>query len=168
MLSENLEKRITAITIQLRHADAKGVSTVAKSSYYRAASVLMCTIVEALVYELVRKNTLQNGHIIEQSIEHKQLHKIPLKVFSTPEDVFLCQKVTKDVHLDDNGVTFGKLNIYLKNKGIVTAAEYKSLNYVREERNKLHLQGLRSSDIGYTKSRFDKLSEPLNFLIPKI
>ena len=46
--------------------------------------------------------------------------------------------------------------------------EFERLNYVRKERNKFHLQGLSIRDIGYTKMKFKKVSEPADFLSKKL
>lgn len=167
MFWKNLERRITAIAIQLGHADAPGVGTVAKSSYYRAATILLCTAVEGMVYQLVKKHTNPHNRI-EKIKDLKELHKVPRSVFGTVGDVYLCERVYRDLCIDDNGVTFGKLNNFLKNRGIISDAEYKMLNLVRKERNKIHLQGLSVSDTGYTKSRFNEISKPLDFLTNKL
>lgn len=168
MFWENVSRRVTAVAVQLGHADKKGISTVAKSAYYRSGTILICTIVEGMVYELAKKHTAHKGHIVGKTVEHQQLMKIPRDIFNTPEEVFLCQKVTKDLHIDARGVDFGKLNIFLKNEGVLTISQYRQIDAVRRERNKIHLQGLSTHDTGYTREKMRKMSNPITFLVTMI
>ena len=165
MFAQNLRKRITAIIIQLTHADAQNISNVAKSSYYRAAAVLICTVVEGLVYYLVAKHS--NRGIIGIRKELKQLHAIPSSVLKEG-DIVLAKKITTDIHINDEGVNFQKLNQYLKKHSIISNSEFKKLQFVRTERNKLHVQGIKGPDVGYTKKKIQKLTEPMDFLTKKI
>lgn len=167
MFWENLKIRITAVAIQLKHAEEKGISNVAKSAYYRSATMLICTIVEGMVYQLVKEYTETNENIISNIGELKKLHQIPKNIFNQ-ENIFICKENQKDIYINDNGVTFEKLNIFLKKKKIINTDEFKKLDYVRKERNKLHLQGLSIRDTGYTKSKFRKISIPADFLTRKL
>ncbi|XOA43047.1 MAG: hypothetical protein ACKKMO_01065 [Candidatus Nealsonbacteria bacterium] len=167
MFWQNAKRRFIAVAIQIGHAQKRGISNVAKSAYYRSATVLICTIVEGMVYQLVKEHTKSRGNIIGNRKELKRLHQIPETVFKC-KDVFMCKENQKDIHIDDKGVTFDKLNIFLKKNKIVTAKEFRVLDYVRRERNKLHLQGLNARDIGYTANRINKVSKPLDFLLKKL
>lgn len=168
MLEENVKRRLTAVAVQLALADKKGVSNVAKSSYYRSSAILTCTVIEGLIFEIAKRNTASNGHIIDKVVEHEQKYRIPKSVFSTPDDLFLCQRLEKNLLVTDSGVTFAKLNVFLKNKKLVSEKEYKELEYVRKERNKLHLQSISKSDTGYTKARVVKVSKPLAYLVSRL
>lgn len=162
---ENLTRRFTAVAIQLNHVEKEGISNTAKSAYYRAAIILICTIVEALVYQLVKKHAQKNLLVIDKSKEYVEVQELKI----VPDQNFvICEKKKKDVHIDDSGVTFAKLNLYLKNKQIIDNDEYEALNAVRVERNKLHLQGVGSRDTGYTKNKFNSITEALPFLIGKL
>lgn len=164
----NLRRRLTAAVIFLGQARKKGISNTAKSSYYRAATMLICTIVEGLAYQLVKIKTDHIGNVIEEYTEHKQIHSIPKSIFGTKNEVLICEKVKKDLHITDNGAGFAKLNLFLKNEGIISVREYRALERVRIERNRFHLQGLGSSDTGYTKVRFINFSKPTDFLTKKL
>ena len=168
MFWENLKRRVTAVAIQLGHAETRGVSNIARSAYYRSATILVCTIIEGMVYELAKKHTLHNGHIVGKVVEHKQLHKISSKIFNTPEELYICQKKTKDLHIDDHGVDFGKLNVFLKNEKVVTVRQYRALESVRKERNRIHLQGLQTPDTGYTRAKVQTISGPISFLLTQL
>jgi len=167
MFWENVARRLTAVAIQLQHAEKQGINNIAKSAYYRSATVLICTIVEGMVYQLVKENTTKQSNIISSTEELKKLHQIPNTVFNQ-DDIFISKRNHKNIHIDDKGVTFEKLNNFLKNKQIITPIEFRRLDYVRKERNKLHLQGLSIRDTGYTKKKFVMAAEPVDFLSNKL
>ena len=167
MFWQNAKRRFIAVAIQIGHAQKKGISNVAKSAYYRSATVLICTIVEGMVYQLVKEHTKAKGNIIGNKRELKKLHQIPETIFER-KDIFISKESQKDIYIDDKGVTFDKLNKFLKKSKVVTPDEFKKLDYVRKDRNKLHLQGLSRRDTGYTKNKFNKVSEPLDFLSKKL
>ena len=169
MFWKNVEIRITAVAILLRQAEKNGVSNLAKSAYYRSATILIGTIVEGMVYHLVKKYTEEKGHIIKKTKELKKLHQIPNNVFQHEKDVFfICKQIESNVHIDDDGVSFARLDDFLLKNKVISKKEFEKLNYVRIERNKLHLQGLSIKDTGYTKTKFKKISEPMDFLTKKL
>lgn len=168
MLWVNIKRRLVAVGIQVEHGEKKGISNTAKSSYYRSAIILSCTIVEGMVYELVKKSTAHVGNIVGSSLDHKERLKFPKAAFGITQDIIFCEKVRKDTHIDDKGVDFGKLNIYLKNNGIVTSDEFALLNWIRLERNKIHLQGLSTPDTNYTKRKIEKIGKAVVLLVSKL
>jgi len=66
MLRENIIRRLKAVIVLLQHVDTPGISNEAKSSYYRSAIIIESTIVEGLVYELVKKHTMSSGNVLYQ------------------------------------------------------------------------------------------------------
>ncbi|MCB9798528.1 hypothetical protein H6758_02280 [Candidatus Nomurabacteria bacterium] len=168
MFKDNVNRRITAVSVQLSHAEKKGISNVAKSSYYRAAIILLCTIIEGFVYQLVKRSTPKPKHVIDKAREYPIKHKIPAKSLGISTDLYICEKKEKEISIDDKGVTFGRLNLYLKDKSIISESQYKILDKVRTERNKIHLQSLESNDTGYTKKKFNELAKSLDFLLKKL
>jgi len=164
----NLERRLTAVAIQINHAEKEGVANVAKSAYYRAAIILVCTIVEGLVYQLVKKHSGASPHIIDNGKEYKEIQELSSTAIGSSKKLWVCEKIKTDVCIDDNHVGFGKLNVYLKNKGVITPDEYRALDRIRVERNKIHLQGVGSSDTGYTKRKFNSITSVLPFLLRKL
>jgi len=99
-----------------------------------------------------------------KKVENIERQKISKKVLSLKNDICICEKVTKNVHINDNGVDFGKLSVYLKNKKILSPAEYNLVDWVRKERNRIHLQGLSNPDTGYTKHKVEKIGKVIMFL----
>ncbi len=169
MIWDNVERRISAAARILEHTEAPGISNIAKSSYYRSAIIILCTVVEGMVYELVKKHTTAPEHlVILKSKTYKFRHKIPNSVFGGVSNFAICEEVNEDISIDDTRLDFGKFNIYLKNKKHVTVSQFNILNSIRLERNKIHVQGLNSPDTGYTKLKIEKIGKALNFLESKI
>lgn len=144
--------------------NAKG--NTQKSDFYRSAAIVASSIVEALVYELVRRNTTAPDHVIDITSVHQELHKIKSGVLSLPHDVFLCKKNKKNLNLND--ADFGKMLIFLKNKKLITYPKYTQLDSIRIARNKIHVQGVKGKDVGYTKTKTDKVGEAIDYLIAKL
>lgn len=167
MLWGNIDRRARAVGYLLALTETK-VSNSVKSSYYRSAILLISSIVEGLVFELVRQSTRDNGHVLWQTKDHQKRHEIPASVFGTARSLMICEPTPKDVKITDNGVDFGKLNLYAKNKGLVSEKEYKMLNKVRLERNRVHLQLMTTPDTGYTRNKVEMVSKPLPFLVKKL
>lgn len=167
MFLSNLHRRTAALAIYLDHASTPGINNKARSAHYRSATVLLCTIVEGVVYFLVKRHSENNSHIIEPRKELKKIHTIPTTVFQR-SDIVLAKEVSSNLCVDDDGASFAKLNNYLKRNNVVNQKEFRKLDFVRTERNRLHLQGLPDPDTGYTKNKFNKISDALNILISKI
>ena len=114
MLRENVKRRLDAAGRLLEHTEAAGIGNAAKSSYYRSAIILLCTIIESLVYELVKKNTAPPKHIIGVATEYVEKFKIPAGALGTQADLSICEKARKNIEIDDHAADFGKLNLFLK------------------------------------------------------
>lgn len=165
MLTENFERRIRTVAVYLGQAGRKDISNVARSAYYRSAIMLICTIVESLVFNLVEKETAKTNGVLEKRKKLRELHRIPSSVFGK-DGVVIAEESEEDIVL--RKAHFGDMNDYLKHNHIITNTEFKQLDYVRKERNKLHLQSLIAPDTGYTKQKVVKVSKPLVFLNNKL
>lgn len=164
----NVRRRIRNIILLLENAEQKGISNKTKSSYYRAAMILACTLVEGMVYELARKSTIGTDHVVGDRTEHKEKHPIPSAIFGTANHHCICEKVKTIRHLDDKGFDFSEMNMFLRNKRIIPISVYENLEWVRKERNKIHIQGLTGKDTGYTKAKIDRTAGAFGFLIGKV
>jgi hypothetical protein len=168
MIWKNIARRIGVAILLLENANTKGITTSDKSSYYRSALIILSTVVEGLSYELVKKETLAIGNIIGTRIEKIERQKISKVVLSTSNDFCICEKIKSNININDIGVDFGTLNSFIKNKHLVTDLEYKLLNWVRIERNKIHLQSLTVNDTGYTRYKINKMSKAIKLLMDKM
>lgn len=169
LIWENLLRRINAVGCLIaRVRSAPRLSTRDKSSYYRSALIVLDSIVEGLVYELVKKNTNPPNHIFEKSAKYDEICNIKSSVLGTTTDVHLYRKQNIDLTIDDDGATFARYNVFLKNRKHVTERQYKSLEWVRKERNRLHIQGLTRSDVDYTDAKVKRTSKVIVFLMKKV
>ena len=164
MFRKNAQRRLMAAGFLVERAKTLGITNAEKSSYYRSASILLATVVEGMTYELVKKHTSTPDHIIATRSENKVRHKIPSTTFGTPNDLVICECVKSHISIKDRGITFEQLNIFLKKERIITEVEYKALDWVRVERNKIHLQGMETSDTGYTKAKIERISGIVRWL----
>lgn len=167
ILLENVIRRLTAVSILLKPTTENNLSNVAKSSYYRAAIIFTCSVVEGLVYELVKQYSQKDLFIISSKDEYKGDQQISDKLTGRT-DLYLCQKVKKDVMFNDSGVNFVHHNKYLKDQKIINQSEFNLLEKIRDERNKIHIQVLNLKDTGYTKKKVNVCTKPILFLIKKL
>lgn len=170
MLIKNISRRIDSVTIILANIFKPNLSNSVKSSYYRSALILLYTVVEGLTYELVKRSTKHIGHVLGEKITLAQKQQIKAHVFGSQNDFCICEKIKKNILISDtNGdADFGKLIIYLKNSNLISKTEYELMNWVRIERNKIHLQGLTLPDVGYNKSKLRKTNKIIEILLKKI
>ncbi len=105
MLLENLKRRFTAIAIHLQQADDQHIGNIARSAYFRSAIILTTTIVEAIVFELVKIHSDKAKSEIKGFDEHKTLHNIPRNVFGK-ENITICKIVHKKIDIGDKDVKF--------------------------------------------------------------
>jgi hypothetical protein len=169
MIWANILRRLDAVKCLTNHVRSiRGLSTKEKSSYYRSILIILYSIVEGLVYEVVKKNTTPPDHVFEKISEYTDLHRINSSVLATTWDVLLCHKKKIDRKINDDGATFGRYNLFLQHQGVINSRQYKTLDWIREERNKLHIQGLATPDINYTDAKVKRTSRAIRFLVRKV
>jgi serine phosphatase RsbU (regulator of sigma subunit) len=120
------------------------------------------------VYELVRKNTSVPEHFFSDSHDYTEVCKIKSTILTTTEDIHLYRRKSKKLGINDDGATFAKLNVFLKNKKFINSTQYKSIEWVRKERNKLHIQGLSDHDTNYTEAKVNRTAKIIYFLMKKV
>jgi hypothetical protein len=169
MIWDNILRRLNAIKLIIQNTNKENgqLNTIEKSSYYRSIIIIFYTVIEGLVYELVKKETTAPDHVFEKTEVFKSICTIKSSTFGIPKGVKLYRKEKKDLKIDDNGATFGKLNLFLKNRKIISPKEYSLIEWARTERNKLHVQGLTKPDIGYTFKKVKKASKVAEILVKK-
>jgi hypothetical protein len=124
--------------------------------------------VEGLVFAIVKKNTIAPDHVFDVGYDYKEVCNIKPSVLGTADNVHLYRKNKKNLKIADDGATFGRLNLFLKHKGLVTEQQYKTLNWIRAERNRLHIQGLNGSDTNYTNYKVRRTAKAIRFLMTKV
>ncbi|MEK7219333.1 MAG: hypothetical protein AAB687_01500 [Patescibacteria group bacterium] len=159
---------MNAVKCLTAHIKGAKLSTRDKSSYYRSAIIIICSIVEGLAYEIVRKNTTPPDHIFEDTQKYSEICNIKSSVLGTASDVHLYRRQKVGLKIDDDGATFARYNLFLKHHQIISSGQYKTLDWMRRERNKLHIQGLRKADVDYTKIKLKRAAKAISFLVNKI
>lgn len=165
MIKENVNRRLSAALVLLEYIKVGRLRNAAKSAHYRAVIIIICSVVEGLVYELIKKHTTAPAHIVGKIDDHKELHKISASIFSTTGDLVICEEIEKDLKLDDYGFGFGKMNMFLRDKKIITIPQYDELTWVQKERNRIHVQGLTTQDTGYTKAKVERIASIILILL---
>jgi hypothetical protein len=160
----NIKRRIIDITVQIKHASQIGISNQAKSGYYRFAILLACTIVEGLLFRLVKKYLGENGGSMGVAITYKDPHNIPDKY--TKEKTVLCIQKKIDISLS-NQTKFSELIEYASKNKLISKKEKTKLEKMMRLRNKIHLQSLKEKDAGYTKQKLDDIFSIVDSLLKK-
>lgn len=161
---KNIERRIIDIVVQINHASQSGISNQAKSGYYRFAILLACTIVEGLLFELVKKNLAETGGNMGTAINYKYPHNIPPGYLV--ERAVLCIQEKTDIKLT-NQTKFSELIKYSSENKLVSKQEKFKLEKMMRLRNKIHLQSLEEKDSGYTKQKLDDIFSIIDYLVRK-
>lgn len=163
-LIDNLIRRIEVIAILLELAE-KTASNTRKSVFYRSAMIAACSVAEALCYEFIRRNTT-SPHKINETIEYQELCTVKGSALSLSNDLFICKKNKKDLLLGE--ADFGKYIIFLKNSQLISYPKYLQINWIRKERNRIHVQGVRGRDVGYTKAKIDRVGDAIDYLLSRL
>ncbi len=168
MIWENIIRRLNAVKCLTAHIKGTRLSTKDKSSYYRSALIIICSIVEGLAYEIVKKNTPPPDHFFEDTQKYSEVCNIRSSVLGTTSDVHLYRRQKVGLKINDEGATFARYNLFLKHNRIVSSGQYKTLDWMRRERNRLHIQGLTKADVDYTKIKIKRAAKAISFLISKV
>lgn len=169
MIWRNILRRLDAVRCLLGYVKGlRGLSTKEKSSYYRGILIILYSIAEGMVYEIVRKNTTVPKHIFDKTVKYTEVTKIKATVLGTTTDVHLYRRQNIDLGINDDGANFSRLNLFLKHKRLVNQKQYNTLEWIRRERNRLHVQGLANSDVNYTDAKVQRTSRALKFLMTKV
>jgi len=166
-LIANIVRRITDATVYWEQTQQKGISTRAKSAHFRAGIMVSATVVEALVFLLIRGKTRHLDPIIRTVTFQK-----PVYNFKTSDPLFggmvICRKEKEDVTLLGRKSTFQFMNQYCLEEGLITQKEFGRLEKTRDIRAGFHVFTLAGKDRGYTAPLFREMQEQISFLIDKI
>lgn len=169
MIWQNILRRLNAGRCLIVHVrTTNGLSTTEKSSYYRSILIILSSIVEGLAHEVIKKNTNPPDHIFDTTAKYSEVCNIRPTVLGTASNVHLYRKQNIDLRIGDEGATFARYNLFLKHKKLVNDRQYKTLDWIRSERNKLHIQGLTKADINYTDVKIKRVSRAIKFLMSKV
>jgi hypothetical protein len=166
-LSENIIKNIEYVAIL--HQQAQNVHPPARTVYYKSATMFAASVVEALMYELVKRHSQEHDEPVSVRKSHSEVYPLPdeIKYGSSSKKLVIAERKQMKKDMEDY-ITFNDLNDYCKNHEILEPKEYDKLDYVREKRNQIHLQSLESLDTGYTKRQLNAVSSRIDMLMDKL
>lgn len=161
ILRGNLKWHIELIAVQFRHAEK--VKGRARSGYYKLATLLAASIVEAVVHALLVRKLGEDGVIATDEYETYECSSLPKK-FCPQEELAICKKRKKEFKLKKNP-DFAILNLACLRENLLSPRLFKEIESIRTVRNKIHIQGLDYIDRSYTKNKVGKLSEVMDNLL---
>jgi hypothetical protein len=163
-LRANMEWHIELIAIQIGHA--RKVKGRARSGYYKIATILAASIVEAMLHGLLIRKLGTDGVIITGEKEVYECHPLPKKFYSTTnEDELIIGKRRLEKIKIARNPDFAVLNTTCLKENIFSKRLFRKVDSVRKMRNKIHIQGLTYVDRSYTKNDIEKTSRVVNHLI---
>ena len=160
----NITWNIKLLTVQLLHA--RKVNTRARSGYYRLAVLIGSSIIEALVYVLLRQKIGPAGVLSIES-QHKDSAEFPASFTPSKEDWVMCKRRQIEVCLSSK-TDLIHLNDACLAKGIYGRKLQKRIDRIRAQRNKIHFHGLHQIDRRYTKKEVNNISSVINSLLPLV
>jgi hypothetical protein len=160
----NIERRMVDIGVQVEHALKKGISNQAKSGYYRFAILLACTVVEGLLYKIVKKYIDNTNGYMSITTSYKEPHHIPEKYLN--EKAVICIQEKKEIGIT-NQTKFSETVKYAYKNNLINETRKKQLEKIMRLRNRIHIQSLDGKDGGYTKKKLDDIFDAIDFLLKK-
>jgi hypothetical protein len=163
-LRANIEWHIELIAIQIEHA--KNVKGRARSGYYKIATILAASIVEAILHGLLIRKLGADGVILTGEKEVYECHPLPKKFYpDTGEDELVIGKRRPEKIKIARNPDFAVLNNTCFKEKVFSKRLFKKVDSVRKMRNKIHIQGLTYVDRSYTKNNVETASVVVNNLI---
>lgn len=166
VLVNNLVRRIKDSYVYTKLA-RDTTSTIARSAHYRAAMMIVATIVEGLTIYLIRKAKGDENPVVLAYTELRRRYDFD-NVTSPPQRVFVMEEVDKEAKLNDVQCTIKVMNYYCLKEGLITEPEHRALELVRRRRNSIHIQTLMGNDRGYTKAGLDRMEAAVDILLARL
>ncbi|MES2668092.1 MAG: hypothetical protein V4644_00140 [Patescibacteria group bacterium] len=166
VLLQNLIRRIKDSSVYTELA-LKTKGNTAKSAHYRAAMMIVATIVEGLTIHVIRRWTREDNPIVLSFTEKKSMYHLVV-IDQAFEGVHVIKEVPKTARLFDRQCTIEVMNKYCVDEGLLTKSEFNKLESVRKKRNSIHVQTLTEKDRGYTYDQLQKMEDVVDLLIRKL
>jgi hypothetical protein len=158
ILARNIVITLDEIVAQIEQADK--VNTRAKTGYYKMAIYLSASIVEALLYHLIERAMGKDPKICEKvtAEEHKQVEQLnQLNRMHGSSKVFkICEIKTRDFKLGKTTM-LKAMNDFCYETKLIDERLHKSIEYAGELRNKIHLQGLKTTERHFNSVMLNKV-----------
>ena len=148
-INENILWNIEQIALFLAEAKEKPINQ--RSRYYKASFLFIASVIEALLFMIIKK--YHSSHKIEYrcEYEYKQLCQLSNKLFkSTSGQIGIYDKKELDFELNEKIGLQSMNQIGFKYK-LFDKRVYNKIDKIRRKRNRIHLQSLSEKDHRYTK-----------------
>jgi hypothetical protein len=166
VLDTNIQATIYDISTQVGHALT--VSGRARTGYYRVASLLAASIVEALLYHLIEKESARDPSILNrvQSTKQTRLLSLNSATLGTAKTLWIAEVEKNDFTL--KGAMLNDMNDFCLKTGLIGPRLYASINFVRDKRNEIHLQGSGTASRRFNGQTLDRIAKVIVQLYNKL
>ena len=157
VLSKHTVTALKDVSVLLANSDS--VNGRAKTVYYKSILIILGSIVEAYLYDLVCKRCAADPTLfIKKTVELKSKTKISKVAFGGPKQYHIAEEIINYRTMKDVTASFKSMNNFCREKALVSESLYKELEHVRKLRNTVHLQTLASHKRSYTKPMLVKIT----------
>ena len=164
VLQENIGWNMRQASLFYR--DAEDVPTKDRSRYYKASSLFVASVIEAMVFVIVKDfcDTHPESMAKQSLYSYQPLYRLPSRLLKDGAGSIVLYEERKKDFTWKGIVDFQALNRMGLRCGLFNKGLYNTLEKVRERRNRVHLQSLQEKhhrftrrDVDYMFSAFEKL-----------
>jgi hypothetical protein len=158
ILARNMKVTIGDVIVQ--YQQAQKVQTRARTGHYKVAILLMASVVEALLYDIIDTKCAANP-ALWKTIQYKRytkLHTIVGTKIGVSKDLYICREDIVDFQLGKKAM-LEQMNIFCRDAKIISLKQSLEIEYVMRKRNEIHLQGLASVNRTYTAAMLDRVAK---------
>lgn len=155
VLARNIDIALTEAIVQISHAEQVG--TRARTGYYKVAMLLLASVIEAQLHHLIilheaNDSTIFDGHGKKKLVKIAQLNSANL---GTTKALFICEEVIESFKLSKHTL-LAAMNDFCLANSFIPARLKANIDSVKDKRNELHLQSLRTVSRTFTRDMIDK------------
>lgn len=156
-ISQNVVWTIEQIAVFI--AEAGNKSTKQRSIYYKASLFLSASVVEALVFLIIKNFCISSSEIEHRKeYKYKYIHAFPKNILKdTGRNIGIYDKIPVEFEWKDD-IDFMSMNEIGFKYGIFNKRLYQKLEGIRKKRNRIHIQSLDEKDHRYTKRDVEYVS----------
>jgi hypothetical protein len=163
--NQNVEWNLEQVAVQVGHAES--VKGRARSGYYKAAIIITASIVEALAFKVLEKNKVLEMPLEDWECKNSFLLPKNCVANSSKSRLSVCERSQRKFALTTH-TDFKKVNEVCLKLQIFSNKFFNKIERVRKSRNKIHIQGLDSTDRSYRKKELEFISSVMNELLNKL
>lgn len=156
VLARNIDTALTEALVQISHADKVG--TRARTGYYKVAILLLASVIEAQLHYLITIHAQHDPTLFATYGTGKKLKKITVlnkPALGTTKDLYICEEVIAPFKLN-KGTLLDAMNVFCCDCSITGEHLKSEIDYIKNKRNEIHLQGLSTTQRTFTKKMIDR------------